>query len=79
MGDTLIKEFGATIRFYRTKNGLSQEKLGERCGFHRTYIGQVERGERNPTLKSIAIFASVFNVSLSELFQKCEQLKKLLS
>jgi len=79
MADPLAAEFGATVRFFRAKLGLSQEELAEKCGFHRTYIGQIERGERNPTLRNIAVFANAFNVSISELFLKCEQLKKLLS
>lgn len=76
--ETLI-DFGKTIRFYRAELGVSQEKLAEICDFHRTYIGQIERGERNPSLLNIRKFADAFNVKLSELFNKCEQLKQLRS
>ena len=74
--DTL-KIFGNTIRFYRNESNISQEELASRCGFHRTYVGQIERGERNPSLKSIQIFATVFDITLSELFKKYEQIKQL--
>ncbi|MBK9334028.1 MAG: helix-turn-helix transcriptional regulator [Ignavibacteria bacterium] len=40
-----------TIKHFRNKFELTQEELAEKCGFHRTYVGQVERGERNPSLK----------------------------
>ena len=46
MNKNTLKIFGNTIRFYRNKLGITQEKLAEECGFHRTYIGQIERGER---------------------------------
>ena len=50
------------------KNDLSQEQLAEKTGFHRTYIGMVERGERNPALVNIKVFADSFDISLSVLF-----------
>ena len=74
----ILKGFGNTIRFFRNQSSLSQEALANQCGFHRTYIGQIERGERNPSLINIEIFASTFNISLSDLFKKCEELKKLV-
>ncbi len=76
MKSDILKDFGTTIRFYRNELGISQEQLADDCGFHRTYIGQIERGERNPSLKNIEVFAKTFKVSLSELFKKCEELKK---
>lgn len=74
MPKNIIQKFGETIRIYRVDLNLSQEKLAEKCGFHRTYIGQIERGERNPSLKNIEIFASAFNISLSTLMKTCEEL-----
>ena len=48
----IAKSIGQRIRNYRTKQGLSQEKLAELSGCHPTYIGQLERGEKNATLRS---------------------------
>ncbi|MGD9561921.1 MAG: helix-turn-helix domain-containing protein [Pyrinomonadaceae bacterium] len=64
----LIEDFGKRIRQLRTERNLSQEKLAELTGFHRTYIGMVERGERNISLSNIAVFAATFEISVSELF-----------
>ncbi len=63
----LIEDFGKRIRTLRTERNLSQEKLAELTGFHRTYIGIVERGERNISLSNIGTFAKVFEMSVSEL------------
>ena len=65
---TLIEEFGRRIRNLRTERGLTQEQLAELTGFHRTYIGMVERGERNLSLSNIGVFAEVFALSVSKLF-----------
>lgn len=67
MKSSILNKFGDKIREYRINNGLSQEKLAEKTGFHRTYIGMVERGERNITLKNIEVFAKAFNVDIKEL------------
>ena len=64
----LIEEFGKRIRQLRTERGLSQEQLAELTGFHRTYIGMVERGERNISLSNIGVFAATFKMSVSQLF-----------
>ena len=66
----LAKVIGQRIRNYRTGQNLSQEKLAELSGCHPTYIGQVERGEKNATLESIEKIASALNISLSTLFEK---------
>ena len=63
----LIEEFGKRIRQLRTARNLSQEELAELTGFHRTYIGMVERGERNISLSNIGVFARTFEMSVSEL------------
>jgi transcriptional regulator with XRE-family HTH domain len=49
------------------KKKLSQEKLSFVTGFHRTYIGMIERGERNISLTNMAVFAKVFEMTVSEL------------
>jgi transcriptional regulator with XRE-family HTH domain len=63
----LLKDFGARIRGLRTALGLSQEQLAELTGFHRTYIGMIERGERNLSLSNVEVFAKSFRISIREL------------
>ena len=57
----------ANIRAYREEKHLSQEEFADICGVHRTYVGSVERGERNVTLSTLEVFASVMGVSVSQL------------
>lgn len=66
--DILIK-FGNRIRELRNEKEWSQETLADKTGFHRTYIGMIERGERNLSLKNVEIFASSFGLSISELLK----------
>ena len=68
MKETVLIKFGQRIRELRKARSLSQEQLAELTGFHRNYIGMIERGERNPALVNIEIFANTFEISLSELF-----------
>lgn len=68
----IAKSIGQRIRNYRINLGLSQEKLAELSGCHPTYIGQLERGEKNATLESIEKVASALKVSLSTLFEKLD-------
>jgi len=65
----LLVEFGNKIRQLRIEHGLSQEQLSFKTGFHRTYIGMVERGERNISLNNIAVFGKVFNQTISKLLE----------
>ena len=69
MGE-LAKAVGQRIRNYRTKAGLSQEKLAELSGCHPTYIGQLERGEKNATIESIDKIATALNLPMSTLFEQ---------
>ena len=64
------KTLGQRIRNHRTARGLSQEKLAELSGCHPTYVGQIERGEKNATIESVEKISSALNISLSELFEK---------
>lgn len=57
------------IRLRRSK-GLSQEELADVCGLHRTYVGSVERGERNVTLSTLEVLASALGVSVIDLLSK---------
>ena len=66
----ILKILGQRIRNYRTAKGLSQEKLAELSGCHHTYIGQIERGEKNATIESIEKISAALNISLSKLFEK---------
>lgn len=66
----IAKLIGQRIRNYRMQQGLSQEKLAELAGCHPTYIGQLERGEKNATIESIEKIATALNISLSTLFEK---------
>ena len=62
--------FGLAVRRFRGKSGLSQEGLAERTGIHRTYIGGIERGERNPTLLMIHRLATALDIKPAELFDQ---------
>lgn len=63
----LLQEFGNKIKKLRLDKCISQEKLSFLTGFHRTYIGMIERGERNISLTNMAVFAKVFEMDLSKL------------
>ncbi len=68
----IAKSVGQRIRNYRNQLGISQEKLAELSGCHPTYIGQIERGEKNATLESIEKISSALNISLSKLFERID-------
>lgn len=65
---TIEKQFGERVRKLRLAKSLSQEELAFKTGVHRTYLGSIERGERNPSLKNIAAIAKALNVTLAQLF-----------
>jgi transcriptional regulator with XRE-family HTH domain len=67
INEFLLKEFGDRIKQLRLQKNISQEKLSFLTGFHRTYIGMIERGERNISLSNMAVFAKVFEINISEL------------
>jgi transcriptional regulator with XRE-family HTH domain len=68
----IARHFGALIKRLRLEKGLSQEELAQRCNLHRTYIGPVERGEKNVTIQTASKLATALDVSLSFLFQELE-------
>ena len=68
--DELIRTLSENLRRQRKRHGLSQEELADRCGLHRTYIGSVERGERNVTLGSLEVIANSLDVSIPWLLSK---------
>ena len=65
--DFELVAFGQEVRMLRHRAGLTQEALAEKAGLHWTYVGQIERGERNLTLKNILRLASGLGVPPGEL------------
>lgn len=69
---SLINIFSRNIKSYRLERGLSQEQLAELSGLHRTYIGSVERGERNISINNIEKICKALNVDIIQLFSEIE-------
>lgn len=65
----LNRSLAVNLRRLRTKLGLSQEEFAERCGLHRTYVGAIERGERNVTLKTLGQIAEPLGVGPLDLLK----------
>jgi transcriptional regulator with XRE-family HTH domain len=63
----LVWVLSRNILRLRRERGLSQEQLSELCGLHRTYVGSVERGERNVTLSTLEAFSAALDVSVPQL------------
>ena len=68
MKKQVVIKFGKKIRSERMRAGLSQEELAARAGVHRTYIGMVERAEKNITLANIEKIAKALGMRISQLF-----------
>ena len=68
MEDVRVR-FGKALRKRRHKLGVSQEEFADLCGLDRTYVGGIERGERNLALVNIEKLAKALKISLSELFR----------
>lgn len=69
---TLLLGLGSVLREARAERRVSQEELGLRTGVHRNYIGGIERGERNPSVTTIATLADALDLKLSELFARAD-------
>jgi transcriptional regulator with XRE-family HTH domain len=69
---TLLLGLGRAIREARAELRISQEELGLRTGVHRNYIGGIERGERNPSVVTVAKLAHALELSPSQLFREAE-------
>ncbi len=67
MPSKILIKFGQKVRAERQKQGLSQEELAEKAGVHRTYIGMIERGEKNITLLNIEKIAKALGIPLDKL------------
>ena len=65
----ILVKFGNKVRKERLSHGLSQEKLAELAGIHRTYIGMIERAEKNITLQNIEKIADALNIEVAKLFE----------
>src|SRR5580658_10270452 len=70
--DELLKSLGQRIRELRVQRGWSQEEFAEVCGVHRTYMGHLERGEKNVSFSSLARVAGALSLPISELFTGLE-------
>ena len=67
MNKQLLQQFGKRVRAEREKRGISQERLGELAKVHRTYIGMIERAEKNITLTNMEKIAKALGVKLRDL------------
>ncbi len=68
----LERLFGRILQELRTERGLSQEELGFESNYHRTYISQLERGQKNPSLKAIFRLAEALGITPSEMIRRIE-------
>jgi transcriptional regulator with XRE-family HTH domain len=67
------KAFGAVLRQLRLERQQSQDSYAHETGYHRNYIGQLERGEKSPSLNALFDFAQSFGMEPSELLRRVEQ------
>lgn len=70
MAKEILKKFGEKVRKERLKKGFSQEQLADLAGVHRTYIGMIERAEKNITLENIGKLAKALDSKISEMFKE---------
>jgi transcriptional regulator with XRE-family HTH domain len=64
---SLEKSFGLRLKAKRAVLGVSQEELADRCGLHRTYVSQLERGLKSPSLNTLYALASALKVDVTDL------------
>ncbi len=69
-----LEAVGKAIRGFRSELDLSQEKLGDLAGLHRTYVSDVERGRRNPTAWTLLALASTLKKKPSDIFREAERI-----
>ena len=70
---TLREKFGAAVRARREDLGFSQEQLAELAGMHRTYVGSIERGERNVSLENIVKLCKALRIKPSSLMGSLDE------
>lgn len=68
----ILRKFGRALRERREEKGFSQESFADLCGLHRTYIGAVERGERNVSLKNIQKICQALGMTMSAFFSEMD-------
>ena len=66
----ILKKFGQKVRQLRKDRNISQEELADKAGLHRTYIGMIERAEKNITLLNLEKIANALEVSIKDLFDE---------
>jgi transcriptional regulator with XRE-family HTH domain len=71
-GDEIERSFGQVLRKLREDRGLSQEELGFESGYHRTYISQLERGQKSPSLQTVFQLAKALRLRTSEFIAAVE-------
>lgn len=74
--EQILTKLGCAIRYFRTRKSISQEALGDLCELDRTYIGGIERGERNPTILNVIIICKALEISPENLFKKMNEREK---
>ncbi len=75
---SLAQVFGIVVRKIRSEAGLSQEEFAVQCQLHRTYIGSIERGEKNVTLETATKIATALKIKLSYLISYVEEEREKL-
>ena len=68
MNTKILEKLGKNIKQYRLNFGLTQEELAEKIGRHQTYIGKLEIGKINPSVKSLYVISRALNIKLSDIF-----------
>jgi len=68
--ENILETFGKNVQKYRKEKQISQEKLAELANLHRTYIGMIERAEKNITLRNIEKIAKALGIEIKDLLEK---------
>jgi len=69
----ILIQFGIRVRQLRKEKGISQEELAHRADLHRTYIGMIERAEKNITLLNVEKIAKSLEINITDLFSKQDE------
>jgi transcriptional regulator with XRE-family HTH domain len=69
---SVARQFGKAVKELRLKKAMSQQQLADACGLDISYVGQIERGQRNPTLGVMQGLASILEIKMSEILIKAD-------